>query len=236
MSKLQETVNELMEQVQRRDSKINQKIKDYQVDETKAKDIIDALVRKLVEYDLADDAQGQKDTNKKITQQKEILDDIQDKIGAYRDALNDPEIVKNKIPGIVALAQKEKENRHQTIEQKRAQRRKLEENMKNLERQIELIGDEINLLVQSQEAKVVRPLLKYIEKRPIKYGFENSYLGAYLNGTTGELLDQYIEVPSPAYQTRPVYGNVKMEGQRDTGEKLPPQKSFAELYGIVSSK
>lgn len=235
MSKLQEVVNDLLEQMQKRNNKIQQKIRDYENQESKVNGTIDDLVRKLIEYDLADDVAGQEDTNKKITQQKELLDDIHAKISAYKDAINDPEIVKSKMPDIITLAKKERVNRNQATEQKRTQKQKFEKDMETLKQQIESIDKEIHLLVESQETKVLVPLLKYIEERPIKYNGEKGYLACLISGETDKL-DQYIEVPSPAYRTRDVYGNVKMEGQRNTGEKLPPEKSFAELYGIVSSK
>lgn len=195
MSKVKEAVDSLLGEVAKRDAKIQEKINGLQKDAAEVKNSIDGLMHELVNYDLADDEQGQAASNKKISKQRSILDDIQERIKAYKNVLNDPEIIKSQLPIIINIARQEQENRRKVMKQKTDQKLQLEADIKNLKQRLESLTAEINSLTGSPEANDLIPLLKYIEARPIKRDSERRYLSAYLNGVTGELLEQYIEVP-----------------------------------------
>jgi len=196
MLKLKNAVNELLGEVQEKKGKIQQKIEECKAAEAKAKNDLDALYRELVEYELRNDTKNQEDINRKIAKQNEILNDVQAKINAYSNTFNEPIDIPSRIPELVSLAKEERENRVKAINAKTEQKNQLQEESKNINQQLETIGNELRNLEAVKEVDALRPLLKYIEERPIKHGFEDRYLNAYVYGEPNDR-EQYIEEPEP---------------------------------------
>jgi chromosome segregation ATPase len=195
MSKVQEAVNSLLGEVNKRNAKIQEKINGLQKEAAEVKSSIDGLMQDLVNYDLADDEQGQVAANKKIAQLRSKHDDLLARIAAYQGALNDQSIIQAGISKVLDVARKAKNERHKEIENKNIQCKKLEQDIESLKKQLEYATNERSSLVSKTEAKALLPLLKYIEPRKIKYLREESYLAAIIDGVTGELLEQHIDVP-----------------------------------------
>ncbi|WP_088189022.1 hypothetical protein [Desulfosporosinus sp. FKA] len=195
MSKVKEAVDSLLGEVAKRNSKIQEKINSLQKEAVEVKSSIDGLMQDLVNYDLADDEQGQATANKKIAQLRFKYDDLQARVEAYKEAMNNQSIIQTGISTALDMARKVRDERSILIQKKTDQCDKLEKDIESMKKQLECAKSERNSLVSRTEAKELLPLLKYIEPRKIKNMYEERYLSALINGITGELLDQYIEVP-----------------------------------------
>lgn len=199
ISKVQEVVSNLLADINKRNSKIQEKISALQDEVNNHKNSIDGLMRELVNCDLAGDEKGQEAANKKIAQLKAKLDDILSRIAAYKGASVDQSIIQAWIPKVIEVAKKESDDRYNDLDKKKEQRDKLEQEIKDKQKELDALDNEWSRLRNQSEAKAMLPLLKYIEPRKIKFLQEESYLRAIINGHSGEFLDQYIEPPREEY-------------------------------------
>lgn len=194
-----EAVNELLDHIDAREEKIQSKIEEMQQEATTIKRNIDDLMMELVDCELNEDEKRQEDINKKASSLRNKYNEIQDKIKAYEGTLKDHNFIEIKIPNVIDIAKKQNAERGKVIKQKIALKEELQGKMAEIEKQIKAVDLELDNLYFRTEAKKLKPLLKYIEPRKIKGGYEESYLSCLISGEK-ELLEQYIEPDIEEYK------------------------------------
>ncbi|MGI1659609.1 MAG: hypothetical protein ACRKFN_11570 [Desulfitobacterium sp.] len=197
---LQLAVRDLLQTIEARSSKIQERIEILQEESTEVDSQIGELMTELINYEIEENDQGQAEVNKKLAKLRSRKSELHDKIKAYQSAApaaaqsDELSLVKKELPKIVSLAKKQQKERAKNLDILREQKEKLLKEIKELQDKATSMDWQMDSMYGHPEAKIMLPLLRYIESRPIKHGFEESYLSAYLEGAD-EFLEQYIEKP-----------------------------------------
>ena len=207
MQKLSEVVAGQLDQVNKRNGKIRERIASLQAEAAEVQKNVEKLTRDLVDFDLAEDPAGQARANKEIGKLRGRLTELLDQLKAYQGTLDDPAIIKRELPKIFALVRKERDERLTSLERKMRQLDQLNEEAESIAKQIALAENEANALRHNTEVRHLLLLLKYIEPRAIRRGHEERFLTAILDGVTGELLEQHLEIPKDIAAPRVTYFN-----------------------------
>jgi len=198
MAKLREMVSDIQANVRKRNEKIKARLAELDKEYSSLEISVKSLTNQLIQLEIEGNSSGQKELSQRIKDLKEDNRSIVDKREAYLSTLNDDSFVKAELPKLFAAAREEEKARGKAIEVNRQKREKLEKEIKKLQGEVEFLSRESDNLRNMSEAKALIPLLKYIETRPIKNYFIESYIQARIGGVTGELLEQYLETVEEA--------------------------------------
>lgn len=198
MSEVRNAVATLMGEINKRNSKIQEKINDLQSEAAGVKSNINRLMRDMVNYDLAGDTKGQAKADKEITQLRAKYDDQVARSEAYGEAFNDVSIIRSKLPEIFDIASKQKEATAKEIQDRVNLKNQLQQDLQDIQEKIKIASSEIQTLYNRSEDKELLALLKYVEKRSVAPGQEIAYLKAFSQGAKCEALEQFLVEPQTA--------------------------------------
>lgn len=191
-------LNKLVDKVLKREEKIESAIKKEKEKKESLQTEIKELTKGIVNADISDDFSKKSELEKQLKQKRLDMADIDSMIEAYSNELNNRELSEKELDKIKDSAKKVVEERTQKVS--------------SLSNEIDDLGLEIKKLEQEKEDKErqrsnltssysrtevaqIKKIIKYIEPRKFKYQGEENYISNWIDGETGELLDQYIEKP-----------------------------------------
>jgi chromosome segregation ATPase len=161
---LEQQVNEFLTQVREREQKIQDKIASLKKQDSEIKASIDEFTSKLVQYELADDLQGQEQCNKALRELREKQIEAQELVAAYERELGKGTHYVKDLQKIRIAAKKEWDNRVQQLAELRKERENIEEQIKRLQDKVE----ELHRDIASGVGPVVRSVSgihRYIDPR-----------------------------------------------------------------------
>jgi len=201
MSKVQEVVNILLSEIDQKKSKIQGKIDSLSAQAVSEKTNINQMTRQLIDLEMAEDTRGQAALIKKIAQARENHEDIAGRITAYTEALNDTGFIMDKLPGIIKIGRQQQEAWAKNLQDKSSRKAELQKELESLSFKIQVLSNEIQIDSQRGRSvdRALTPLLKRIESRPLKSGYEFEYLEHLSNG---ESIDSLLDIPR-SYSTIP---------------------------------
>ncbi len=209
-------VSELRSEVDKRNSSIKAKITSLEAEAASAQASIDRLMRSLVDSELAGDVQGQEKAEKDVAKLRQVYGDLVDRIQAYRCTLTDPGFIRPGLKSIFELANYAQQERIQEDAKKNAEIQALEKQLLDLrEKLLQMHGSARSSSHElKRDQQEIASLLPLIEQRPVENPI--TYLQAFAQGATPEMLEQYLSRPEPALTPQ--------QQQRDgVVIKLPPQ-------------
>lgn len=197
---VQEAVQSLISEVELKKSIIQAKIQLLTDQSTTKQTNINLMTRQQIDLELADDTAAHSDLAQKIAQAREDLTDITGRIAAYREALadhhNGPIIAK--LPELLELEHEQREIRRKAFKDKVAKSVEMQSQFEALGLELQTLKNEIkteSLYGQVRE-KDLFPLLKALEKRPLKFGKELEYLESI---SRGQSVEHLVECPQPVW-------------------------------------
>jgi chromosome segregation ATPase len=192
---LAQQVNEFLTQVREREQKIQDKIASLKKQDSEIKASIEEQTSNLVQYELADDLQGQEQCNKALRKLREKQIEIQELIAAYEKELGKGTHYDKDLQKIRIAAKKEWDNRVQQLAELRKERENIEEQIKRLQDKIEElrrdIADGTDPVVRS-----VRSIHRYIDPRTGKLSSYDvdRFIKAWINNEDTEEIFKRHEV------------------------------------------
>ncbi|WP_338826271.1 hypothetical protein MTBGP_09740 [Moorella thermoacetica] len=198
-SKLAEIVAAFQKKVSERRSKIETRIASLETEAKQISNKIEAVMKELVDYELAEDDAGQAKCQKVIRELQLELERVQGLIKAYQTELQKTGSDEKDLANIRAAAQKEREARLHKIKELVAERDSIEQQIKQLENRLAELEQEINITKTDQEAQTLMAIATFIDPRIQKLPhFEHKrYLELWINGQD-EAMEQTL-----ARHTRP---------------------------------
>jgi chromosome segregation ATPase len=200
MSNTAEIINKVMEEKNERVQKVRSLVSniDLQLGELNKK--LSALTDKYVTQEIAGNNEVLAGIDKDINDTRLSIENLQGKKNAYERLAKDDNQFKDTIPKILECARKDRNERFEKIKEKQGEKEALKLKIEEMENKLLGIDSELYVLNQNKELRLLKPLLKDIEPRKIKIGFEDSYIGVLLSeGTSSEFLEQYLE-PTEVYE------------------------------------
>lgn len=190
----QERINELMEEKSVREHKIRLLIKGVDAQINDLNKIMSTLTDNYVTQEIEGNVEALAAIDKEITDTRLNIENLQGKKDAYGRLDKEEKYIKDAIPKILESARKDMNERTEKVNKKNEEKKALELKIKEIENKIKSVDAELFILHSNDVVSLIKPLLKYIEPRKIKNGFEEQYLRVLLSdGPSSEYLDQYID-------------------------------------------
>jgi|GEM_PF-6921926 chromosome segregation ATPase len=217
---LQEKVNQIVNQINSRNSKIEEKIKVFEAKVNEGTAEINKLMSALVDYDLDGNIKAIQDTDKKIAKLRLEIEDATGKIKAYRASLNGKDLVKNELPELFDMLREQQEDTTIEINNNSAAIEKARQDIISLQKQIQDLTTKIQLSSNNGKCgeNSISALIKYVESRPVEKGSEFQYLLALSRGQDIEI---FLEHPKD-YSNNIPYQSIPKVTTREVIEPTRP--------------
>lgn len=162
-------LSKLVAKVLEKEEKIKNKITDLEARIVATNSLVQAEVKKLVEYELSEDEDQQNQCKKAIKGHREKIVELQDLLNAYRDELNSFSTSESNLLKIKKAAIQEREARASKATTLLSEKEKAEQQIKKLQEKVKIISLEHDRVAKDeQEIVEIRKIIKYIDPRAEK--------------------------------------------------------------------
>ncbi|MFW6026400.1 MAG: hypothetical protein ACOCRX_08655 [Candidatus Woesearchaeota archaeon] len=198
MDQLSEKVNEVIDNIEKKRSKIDAKIQNLTGNKEKIEKKIEISRKKMVEAELNNNKSKVEKFKKNIQEFKLELNDIDENIEAYKKAKQTgiPDEIRIDLKKSVKLA---KDKRKSEDKELRKERDELEEQKRNIEKRLKELEVHFKYSRNNEELNKLTKLIKYIDKRANQvHSLDEKHL--IENWLAGKNIEQFFTLKNKVHE------------------------------------